>query len=439
MEEASHNPGSITCLIAREVLSDLIDTRHGETPNSSGTFLSEPEGRQAVEFHVAGCGACRQELEDLETIGAAFADFAVGEAPPQHFEDYAQKVRARLAGVSEMRVIERVVVSCFQARAVLSDLIDIQRGETPHKDGTTLAQPEIHSAVEAHLQECDSCREEMWALEQVGAAFADFSAGEESIQHFESYGYKVRARLAKAARNDPAQIARSRKQMRWMALGVSGLAASLALILSHSYGVHQNTGVRPGVENTTIAQVNPRASEKRIASVRTIAPVQMFLPRVTPLGTQLVSQEFDPAQPAMSQLPPEGSVGYYVVAEKPSPGERPLLGAYLKTTRGMDKDVSQDPDGLMVYDVVPGSPAYNMGLQKDDYIFRINDKDIHNGGVEQALDLISYIKQQGEGASVTVYVIRANKTLWCFLKPSTAVLGNYDFKSNERLAKSLSF
>src|SRR4051812_21562681 len=53
--------------------------------------------RAAVELHVAACEPCREELNDLQEVGAAFSEFSVGEVPAQHFADYGQRIRARMA------------------------------------------------------------------------------------------------------------------------------------------------------------------------------------------------------------------------------------------------------------------------------------------------------------------------------------------------------
>ncbi|MFH0938897.1 MAG: hypothetical protein V1899_06415 [Planctomycetota bacterium] len=90
--------GHLSCAETREFLSDVIDARRGEIPPPDATRLSESGMRATVELHLAGCVACRRELEAMEDIGAIYADFAVDEKSAQSFADYGQIVRVRMAG-----------------------------------------------------------------------------------------------------------------------------------------------------------------------------------------------------------------------------------------------------------------------------------------------------------------------------------------------------
>lgn len=96
--ESIRMSGNLSCSDVQEQLSDLLDVRRGELPHPDGTRLSEPGMRAAVELHLAACEACRAELKFIEETGAAFAEFAVAELPPQHFANYGQIVRDRMAG-----------------------------------------------------------------------------------------------------------------------------------------------------------------------------------------------------------------------------------------------------------------------------------------------------------------------------------------------------
>ena len=95
----------MTCIEVRDILSDLIDVRNGEIPPVGASRLSMPEVRADAESHLAGCTDCRAELIILEEVGNVFADFNVGEMPAQHFADYGQVVRARMAMQTERKII----------------------------------------------------------------------------------------------------------------------------------------------------------------------------------------------------------------------------------------------------------------------------------------------------------------------------------------------
>jgi len=87
----------MTCTEVRDILSDLIDVRNGEIPPVGVSRLSEPEVRADAESHLASCADCRVELVILEEVGSVFSDFNVGELPTQHFANYGQVVRDRMA------------------------------------------------------------------------------------------------------------------------------------------------------------------------------------------------------------------------------------------------------------------------------------------------------------------------------------------------------
>src|SRR5438034_1146716 len=61
---------------------------------------------------------------------------------------------------------------CSDVRELLSDLIDARRGEIPHPDGTRLTEPGMRAAVELHVAACEACREELYSLQEIGAAFS---------------------------------------------------------------------------------------------------------------------------------------------------------------------------------------------------------------------------------------------------------------------------
>lgn len=85
---------TVGCVEVQEVLSDLRDLRTGTAKLAPGrTPLADPAFATAVEAHLAGCVACRKELEAYEQIGELFAAYAVGELPARHFDDYGRQVR----------------------------------------------------------------------------------------------------------------------------------------------------------------------------------------------------------------------------------------------------------------------------------------------------------------------------------------------------------
>jgi hypothetical protein len=86
----------MTCAAAREHLSDLLDIRRGEEP-TPGTALHDGALRGALEAHVAGCAECRAAMEALAQLGAAYAEFSVGELPEEAFALWGRRAREKAA------------------------------------------------------------------------------------------------------------------------------------------------------------------------------------------------------------------------------------------------------------------------------------------------------------------------------------------------------
>jgi len=86
------------CQTFREHLSDLLDVRRGELPPPSASPLADAAFRARVEAHVHACAECRAELQNLEELGLAYADFGVGARSAQEFSGFAAAVRKRIAG-----------------------------------------------------------------------------------------------------------------------------------------------------------------------------------------------------------------------------------------------------------------------------------------------------------------------------------------------------
>ena len=417
------------CPEVLELLSDTIDARRGEIAHPDGTRLSQPGLRAAVELHLASCQSCKDELVSLETIGFAYADFSVGDVSAQHFQDYGSKIRERIKNEVSLPVLE-----CANVLPCLSDVIDIRRGEKPtatRADAvlTESISAETFAAIEFHLTTCESCQAQLSELTEVGAAFAEFEVGAPAENHFAEYGKIIRARVAK----EPGRILKGdfrpqvpiwRRSLK--AVAATGLAASLAFVaMREMYPARTRIEVAANRENLPlIAAAKNNKEPVKVAKikehVRAPAPTgPMPMELYMPVGQELVAQNFfkDVSKARVSELPPEGKVGYFVM------GERSLLGAYLKTTRDTDPVEGMEPRGLMVYSVVPNSPADAMGLRKDDYIVNINDVDVNHGGAEEALKFLSYLQKQGGGVAVTLLVVRREGTHWCFLKPLQGVLG----------------
>jgi len=305
-------------------------------------------------------------------------------------------------------------VSCLEAREVLSDLIDVRRGEIPHPDGTPLAQPGKRAAVELHVAGCAACREELRLLEEAGAAFGEYAVGEPSAQHFAEYGKLVRARMERSGVSvpfeEPVTVApKRRSRITWaITFGAAALAAASVFLILSSIVPFNNTAKN----EVAVAQrgtPSPRTAPtpRWVVPSDSSTPMRVMVPN--PKDQQLVAEDFvnNPTQPdgLKGLRDREGQYGYLVFGERIGPNERPLLGVELKTTREQAQDDSQRL-GLLVYRVIPGTPAQVMGLQKGDYIIGVNDEKIANGAVEDTVKFLSGVRHAGAETPVRLEVLR---------------------------------
>ena len=318
-------------------------------------------------------------------------------------------------------------VTCVETRELLSDLIDVRRGEIPHPDGSRLSIPGMRAAVELHLAACPDCQNELRLMQEVGTAFAEFSVNEPPAQHFENYGGLIRARLARqeaATRAGQAAGFRPRR-MRLVWFGAATLAAASLMLAALR-------ALPPAAKpEATAAQPIDYSAQENVADVVPSTPPPSFPISRTPTALNvafpnMAAQRFlhDPAQPAgMQKLEEEeGRLGYLVLAESTPLGGAPLLGAYLRTTRDVDHVVN-DLGGLVVYDVAPDSTAANMGLRKGDRIVWVNNTDVANGGTEEAVKFLTGIIHLGAGQRVSLHVVRKVGSQYLYLKPLEGTLG----------------
>lgn len=293
---------------------------------------------------------------------------------------------------------------------MLSDLIDVRRGEIPHPDGTALARPGVRAGLELHLVACEPCREELWCMEEAGAAFAEFGVDEPPAQHFADYVKVVRARIARseqalAPASASASGRRKGRAIRGVMFGASALAAaSLFLVLTRGLPIFEKTSeVIPS--QVTLNTTNPRPA-LTAPSFPTVAPNSLAMDVFFPQGPQQLRRLALGDAPSLKALQEsEGRLGCLVAGERCCGDERPLLGVLLKTTRDVDR-VADDRLGLMVFDVIRGSPAQAMGLRRGDHIVTANNEPLDNGGADEIAKFYAGIQQAGEGAKINLQIVR---------------------------------
>lgn len=310
-------------------------------------------------------------------------------------------------------------LSCSEVSELLSDLLDARRGELPHPDGTRLAEAGVRPGMELHLAACETCRRELAMLEEIGDAYSDFAVNEVPAQMFQDYGQKIRNRMKRGAASANVTPLRSNHK-RWWAVSLAATAAAAWAIVISTGALQPRekdsrrmakeialAGKRVPVKETTHA---PHAPDR--------TPIVYERPTVNGFQPMTISNPMEPATLQEMQQH-EGRSGYLVFPE-------PLLGLRLKTTRDEDRVADEGPGGLMVEKVVPGSPAYNMGLRKNDYIVTCNGEPITDGGAMEAVKFLSKLRELGAGADVDLHIVRPVYGEYLFMKPVSGVLGQYE-------------
>jgi hypothetical protein len=310
-------------------------------------------------------------------------------------------------------------LSCAEVRELLSDLIDVRCGEIPHPDGTRLSEPGLRPAVELHVASCPACREELNALWEVGAAYADFNVGEAPAQHFANYAQQVRARMGQS-RAPVRMVARPGRRIVRLAVATALAASVLVAILL--FGFRSRELPAGGTRVAKLVETHPRAPSR--GPVQT--PMRVQFPGQNGVSLATLNLTHNPALPGPTLdrvRSDEGRYGYLVFSEQPAPGADQLLGVSLRTTRDVDRVQDEGPGGLMIYSVEPGSAAQKAGLRPNDFIVAVNDMEIKNGGAEDAVAFLTALNQLGAGARAYIHIVRPEGAHYVYLEPFEAVLG----------------
>lgn len=366
-------------------------------------------------------------------------------------------------------------MKCSEVRELLSDLLDIQRGENPSPDVSPLGRPETRSAVEKHVDDCLDCSEALHELEELGAAFSDFNISEKPTQDFADFGSVVRERMGQKGprilpeeRRDASPFGRQS----WWTMLISSVAAVVVVgVLVHSLW---NSPNRPTTTSPEIADVSPN-SERPLETARsesednaTSPTLKMVDTKDTEPGRLPRRMNPIPAQPPALKMPfhtpfslamrrPRGPVqsvrvdpakggmvpylrqfdrelhdfGSLSLGETPQPemGNKTLLGLYvaLQAPRNISKD---SPEGLRVSRVAPGSPAAIAGLRPGDYITGMELPDgrpletFKTSTSAETLIFLRWINGLGKGKAIVIEYQRPESSQW-LLKSGIATLGEW--------------
>ena len=351
--------------------------------------------------------------------------------------------------------------TCAEVRELLSDYLDVRRGEVPPPEASPLAVPGAREAVERHLAGCAACRAELGTLEEIGAVYAEFSVDEKPPQAFASFAAVARDRIRRIpvpseARSGRAVVVRSTEWRRWVTMVVTSAAAAMltvAFLLPYLNKPRQAPAV--ATRETKAAPAQPESQKKQDVEVATdpAETAAKDTPKIadvlypenirnlqhaaggpfkqSPVGVETRDgwKELGPrnqsTEEVLRQL--EEMVrrnGQVAIAETPSaqPAQRGLLGVALKTLK---EPIAGVPDGLCVHDVLKGGPADRIGLGPNDYILTLNDLAFKDSSTPEVVKFFNAINQLGKGETVQIDYARWNGANW-IIKRGTAVLGNYE-------------
>jgi hypothetical protein len=349
--------------------------------------------------------------------------------------------------------------TCAQVRELLSDYLDVRRGEVPPQEASPLALSGVRAAVEQHLTGCATCRAELDTFEQIGAVYAEFNVGEKPLQSFTSFAAVARDRAKPAqasaeARSGRAVAVRSAEWRRWVTMVATSAAAAVltvAFLLPYLNKPRQAPSVakretgaastqpespkKPDVKVPTPPETAAKDSPK-IADVlaregfRNLRHAAGGPFKQSPVGVETPGgwRELDPRNQSTEELlrQLEEMVhrnGQVAIGETPraQPAQRSLLGLALKTLKD---PLPGAPEGLCVHDVLKGGPADQIGLAPNDYVLTLNDLAFKDSRTPEVLKFFNAIAQLGAGEAVQIEYARWNGDGWV-AKRGTAVLGKY--------------
>jgi len=358
-------------------------------------------------------------------------------------------------------------MQCSQAQELLSDLLDVRRGETPPAEHP-LSDAARRAALETHVNRCSPCREELDALSETGAAFAEFSVGEPSPQHFAEYPAKVREKL----KTTPARVVPDsvrvlpklggnvlRNWRGWLGIATASAAAAMltvALVIpfltkkrTQKIVTESTAHVDPeiGYDSKGLYPISNEVSAPNpVETPKDIIPPEPELPHAPLSRTyfKLMFQDGDKLivcpmvydaekrdeliKQLQEALKTHGSLTF-AEGEATEDLRKALMGMVLRVEapkEGEAKDCSA-PVGLVVAGVLRGSPAEQSGLHTGDCIQALNDLHFDSNTIEETLKFLNALQNTGAGHGVTLdFWHQVPKSKFWKLQRNSVMLGQYE-------------
>lgn len=335
-----------------------------------------------------------------------------------------------------------VAMTCAEVLPLLADWPDVLRGEIPPAGVSPLAESACREGVEAHLSVCAACRAEVRELSEVGLAFAEFDVGERPAQDFERYAQAVRARMSSDEKviplprrgSAPGRERQAPGWLSWLGLtGASAAAAVLAVMASAQFFpaaqraplvIQQESAaeVAQGEGSKLFADLKPlpRQQPFRQLSANPVETVTFGL-RSQAVGEQVVNLGRDAADTVKylnQTLEREGTV---LFLEKTAGDAPQRLGALLAVSKDEKANPEGCQNGLAVFDVLPGGPAYLAGVRKGHYIIAINGLRFEKSTLPEAIKFINALHQLDQGETIQVDYAEFIGSDWVIRRGEVAV------------------
>lgn len=335
-----------------------------------------------------------------------------------------------------------VAMTCAEVQPLLADWPDVLRGEIPPVGVSPLAESACRDGVEAHLNACAACRAEARELSEVGLAFAEFDVGERPAQDFERYALAVRARMSSDEKLIPlprrgSTPARERQAPGWLSwLGLAGASAAAAVlaVMASAQLFPAAQPVPLVIQQEAAAEVGeseilksfkdlkplPRQQTLRPLTVNPVETVTFGL-RSQAVGEQVVNlgrDATDTVKYLNQTLEREGTV---LFLEKTPEGTPQRLGAVLAVSKDEKANPEGCQNGLAVFEVLPGGPAYQAGVRKGHYILAINGMRFEKSTLPEAIKFINALHQLAIGEHIQVDYAEFIGSDWVIRRGETAV------------------
>jgi len=328
------------------------------------------------------------------------------------------------------------VMDCSKAQTLLSDLLDVHRGERPAPMESPLGHAPTLQALESHVEGCAACQQELRELEELGLAFSDFCLDEPGEAHFAGYGRMVNERISRMTRRTTArsQALPVSAWRTWVStVAASAAAAVFTVVLLGPRGQatpstveqaqvplqadalpkRESEGVHKSISEK---EINEQLAEVDRIDVPTLEPRAQTLSLMTAgEGSRLVT--YDPAVDKKSPTVwlPEKKTCY--LGDSPSA----LMGIMFKATG------EEDPaGGLCVVAVKRGGPADAIGLRPDNRLLALNGISFSDSSSEEIIKFFNAVSNLGKGKPVRVDFAAQNTAGEWIIKRGRGVLGKFE-------------